>query len=88
MGQQSSIAYDPLGNDPSSFPKQLPTLIREVVLSMPNEIDSKSESILKLTPLIEDSRVTGAVESVLNAIKNCYVRECFLCRTCLITNPD
>ncbi|KAF8318600.1 uncharacterized protein EI90DRAFT_1462317 [Cantharellus anzutake] len=71
-GQQSSTAYDPIGSDPRSFSKQLPTLIREVVLSMPNEIASKSESILKLTPLIGDSRVTGAAKSVLNAIKDCY----------------
>ncbi|KAF8318615.1 uncharacterized protein EI90DRAFT_2702542 [Cantharellus anzutake] len=70
--QYSSITYDPIGNDPSSFSIPLPTLIRKVVISVLNEIDSKSESILKLTTLIEDSRITEPVKSVLNSIKTCY----------------
>ncbi|KAF8326327.1 uncharacterized protein EI90DRAFT_1937177 [Cantharellus anzutake] len=84
--RDSSIIYDPIDNDPSSFSIPLPTLIRKVVLSMLNEIDSRSELILKLAALIQDSRVMRAIKSVLNVIKNRYVRERFLRRMCFITD--
>ncbi|KAF8329181.1 uncharacterized protein EI90DRAFT_3063483, partial [Cantharellus anzutake] len=72
MNRYSSITYDPIGDDLSSFSNPLPTLLRQVVLSVRTEIDTGSESILKLTTLIGDPRVSGAVESVLNALKKCY----------------
>ncbi|KAF8329179.1 uncharacterized protein EI90DRAFT_3063481 [Cantharellus anzutake] len=72
VNQEPSITYDPIGDNPSSFSKPFPILIHKVVLSVLNEIDSGSESISQFTALIEDSRISRAVESVLNAIKICY----------------
>ncbi|KAF8318614.1 WD40-repeat-containing domain protein [Cantharellus anzutake] len=74
-----SIIYVPIGNDPGTSFIPVPTLMRKVVISVQDEICSRSESISTFTILIEHSRIPEAVKCVLSAIRNSYWGDDIFC---------